>query len=261
MKNTLVIVDPQNDFCDSNGALFIPNADKDCIKISNFIKNNLEKLDSIHISMDSHSCYHIAHPYFWKNKDGEHPKPYTIIRLEDFKNKKWIPYKEELQEKAERYITGLNKRDCYELIIWPLHCLTASWGSCIQKKIFEVSHLWEISSGEDVNYIVKGLNQTTDHYSIVQAEVPDPSDDSTKVNMKFIESLKSSDRIFIAGEALSHCVSNTIRDLSTYIPMNRITLLIDCTSNVEGFEEYGDCFLEEYSFNGLNLAVSTELKL
>ena len=37
-KNCLLIIDPQNDFCDKKGSLFVPGADKDIKRLSKFIE-------------------------------------------------------------------------------------------------------------------------------------------------------------------------------------------------------------------------------
>lgn len=58
-KNRLFIVDPENDFVSSKGALSVFNADKQAEILVNFIDKGGEKLDDIDESLDSHHFLHI----------------------------------------------------------------------------------------------------------------------------------------------------------------------------------------------------------
>ena len=60
-KNVLLIVDPQVDFHDE--ALFRSNnAKNDAKNISLFIANNLDKIDEIYVTMDTHNVSEIHLP-------------------------------------------------------------------------------------------------------------------------------------------------------------------------------------------------------
>lgn len=257
MNTALLIIDPQNDFASPEGTLYVPGATNDCARLGNFIKKNVSEISSIHVSLDCHPCYHIAHPYFWKDLSGNNPAPYTIITYEDMANKVYQPVDESLNKKVEEYLLALDNKGRYSLTIWPPHCLTATWGCCVEKQVYDAIHYWEIENlGKNTNFVRKASNPLTEHYSAIQAEVPDPNDISTRTNFTLIDMLKNVDNILIAGEALSHCVANTIRDLATYIPVSKITLLTDCTSNVTGFEKMGDEFINEFKSKGMNLTTS-----
>ena len=80
----LLIIDPQNDFCteksqiDGNevkGSLFVHRVDKDMDRLSEFINNQGHLLTNIHVTLDSHHVFDIAHPIFWISKDRKHPQP------------------------------------------------------------------------------------------------------------------------------------------------------------------------------------------
>ena len=62
MRIELLIIDPQNDFCDPSGALYVPGADKDMDNVADFILAKKDKLDDIHATLDSHHFIDIAHP-------------------------------------------------------------------------------------------------------------------------------------------------------------------------------------------------------
>ena len=71
----------------------------------------------------------------------------------------------------------------------------------------------------------------------------------------------AADRVLVAGEARSHCVANTVRDLcdaagDPTLP-GRLVLLVDATSDVPGFAEYGETFVRELTARGMRSAVTT----
>lgn len=257
----LLIVDPQNDFCKPGGSMYIKNAENDCQHIADFIRSHLDEIDSIHITMDMHPFYHIAHPIFWKTADGKEPEVNTLITHADFSSGKFRPADSALNKRVEDYLINLETRGRYVLTIWPPHCLLATAGACVEEKLLDAARQWErYKPGRIIDFVTKASNPMTEHYSAIQAEVPDPADPATRINFTLIDKLKNKD-IFVAGEALSHCISHTIRDLCVYIPASRITLLTDCTSNVEGFDDIGNHFLVEYKNKGMKTAISTEVKL
>ncbi|HZO15095.1 MAG TPA: hypothetical protein VFB62_17590, partial [Polyangiaceae bacterium] len=63
-------------------------------------------------------------------------------------------------------------------------------------------------------------------------------------------------------EALSHCLANTVRDVATKFADPRYTeklvLLTDASSNVSGFEHYGDAFLREMTARGMRTSTTTD---
>ncbi|AEE16926.1 hypothetical protein [Treponema brennaborense] len=261
MSVSLLLIDPQNDFCSPDGTLYVPGAEFDCKRIASFIDANSDAIDSIHISLDTHPFYHIAHPVFWKDKNGNQPAPYTMISHTNFAAGEYRPMDESLEKRAEEYLLNLESRGRYTLTVWPPHCLIATPGACVNKDLWNAAHRWELAHpGKSIDYVQKAVNPLTEHYSIVQAEVPDPEDESTRTNFALIDKIKNT-RIIVAGEALSHCVSNTIRDLCVYLPAAQITLLSDCVSNVTGFEYISQEFLEEYGAKGMQTAQSVQLAL
>ena len=112
--------------------------------------------------------------------------------------------------------------------------------------------------------VIKGTNPYTEHYSALQAEVPDPQDPSTQLNMPLLERIAAAYQVVIAGEAGSHCVAYTVRDLFAHLPaenLKRFVLLTDCMSPVSGFEQQHAAFLQEAADHGVLLANSGEFQL
>jgi len=87
-----------------------------------------------------------------------------------------------------------------------------------------------------VDFVTKGSNPWTEHFSAVQAEVPDPADPTTQVNTGFIQTLEEADIVLLAGEAETHCVMNTVNDIANSFSdaayIRKLVWLTDATSPV-----------------------------
>jgi nicotinamidase/pyrazinamidase len=259
MANTLLIIDPQNDFCDTSGSLYVPGADEDCARLSAMVRRLDARLSSIHVTMDTHHVFHIAHPIFWVDREGNHPAPYTIITSSLVRDGVWRASVPQYQHYAAEYINTLEKTGKYNLCVWPPHCLIGSRGHDIYEELLKTLIEWENGvPGRIVDYTYKGSNVRTEHYSAIRAEVSDAADPGSRTNFALIERLKTADNILIAGEALSHCVANTVRDLITCIPADKLIVLTDVSSNVPGFEALGKEFMDEVTRQGVRLMASTE---
>ena len=129
------------------------------------------------------------------------------------------------------------------------------------QELLEALWKWEESNYAMVDYVTKGSNFMTEHYSAVQADVPDPEDPNTHLNENLIEILKTADEIIWTGEALSHCVANTIRDIANNFGeenIKKMVLLTDATSNVTGFEQMGEDFMKEMTGRGMRTSTTVE---
>jgi nicotinamidase/pyrazinamidase len=257
----LLIIDPQVDFCDPQGALYVLGAENDMSRLAAMIRRVSQKLDDIHVTLDSHHWIHIAHPIFWQDSEGRHPAAFTRISKTDVEREVWIATKPELRERALEYVRTLAANHRYELTIWPPHCLIGSAGHCVYPGLYAALREWE-ERFAFVDYVFKGSNVMTEHYSAVQADVPDPADPSTQLNTRLIEALKTADVIGVAGEALTHCVANTVRDIAANFAddglIPKMVLLTDASSSIPGFEEVASGFLKEMTGRGLRLSTTTE---
>lgn len=261
MKNVhLLSIDPQNDFCDPNGALYVPGADDDMKRLAHLITRLKDKLEDIHVTLDSHHFIHVAHPVFWKNSQGDHPAPFTLISVDDVEQGVWSATNPGYQQRAAEYVKTLSANGRYVLCIWPPHCLIGSWGHNIYPEVFQAMLEWEKQFAL-TNTVTKGSNPFTEHYSAVQADVPDGEDSTTMLNTDLINTLQKADVILITGEALSHCVANTIRDIANNFGdenIKKFVLLEDTCSNVTGFENLGEEFVKEMTSRGMKVTTSTD---
>ena len=245
MNTAILLIDMQHDFCSPEGSLYVEGAQEDCARVAQFLRNNIEKIDTIHMSMDCHQYFHIAHQSFWKTANGGEVPTLTTITHSDFEEGKYVPVIDSLRPRVEEYLLALESQGRYQLTIWPMHCLIGTKGFSLDEKVWQAANEWEKSRvGNSIDFIIKSRNPLTEHYSAIHAEVPDPFDTTTRTNFQFIEKLQHTDRIIVAGEALSHCVANTLRDLYIYIPPQKFSLITDGTSTIPEFYKNAHNFVE-----------------
>lgn len=261
-KTHLVIIDPQVDFCDPTGSLFVSGADTDMQRLGTFIDRVRDKLTAIHITLDSHHLLDIAHPVFWKDKDGANLNPFTIVSNAEVENGTYYTTLPSWQKRAAAYVKSLEDNKRYPLCIWPPHCLIGSRGASVVDPVMDAVLRWEEAKRKPVNFVTKGSNPWTEHYSAVQADVPDPQDPSTQINTPFIQVIEDADEILVAGEASSHCLANTVRDIANNFAsdsyVNKLTYLEDASSPVPTFEQFEKDFVDEMTAKGMKINKTTE---
>lgn len=251
MKNSLLIIDPQNDFADKKGSLSVLNADLDMWRVARFIHDNASSIHNIHVTLDSHHLVHIAHPIYWSNEHGENPKPFTVITSKDVEAKTWIPR----DGRALDYLRQLEVSGKYPHVIWPPHCLMGSWGHGIFPCLFESILAWE-AEFKIADMIAKGSHAHTEMFSVIRAEVPLDSAPETQTNVKLLNDLASADRIYVGGIAGSHCVANSVRHVAELggDTIKKMVLLRDTISPVPGFEKLQEDFIKEMLERGMQIS-------
>ncbi len=279
-KVNLLVIDPQNDFCDipddflpkrevngklevaSRPALPVAGAHQDMLNLADFINRVGRRLNDIQITLDSHNIVDIAHPIWWVDQAGNSPNPFTVISVDDVVKGVWRARNPAYQAKSLDYVKALATNGRYVLVIWPEHCIISTWGHNVHYAVADAVTQWARQEFATPYYVTKGSNIFTEHYSAVQAEVPDAGDDSTMFNHPFVTQVDACDLILVAGEALSHCVANTVRDMMknfTKESIEKMVILADCTSNVTGFEQLGEDFLTEFTQAGGKVMTTHEV--
>jgi nicotinamidase-related amidase len=262
------------------GALYVPGAHEDMLRVAAMIDRIADKLDDIHVTLDSHHLVDIAHPIFLVDSKGKHPDPFTIVSASDVKNGLWRTTQPAFQNRKtmesafpdkprdglEEYVQALETNGRYPLCVWPAHTLIASWGYSVHPTLYKSLQKWEESFAM-VDYVTKGSNFWTEHYSAVQADVPDPDDAGTMLNMDLIETLEDADIILLAGEARSHCLANTVTDIANNFgedSIKKMVLLKDATTDVPDppgttmFTDMGVAFVSDLTGRGMQVSTTTE---
>lgn len=235
-KTMLLIIDMQNDFMEQIGELPIRGSKGDIERLTKWIYKNIEGISQIMCSLDTHAINQIFYSCWWKNKTGQNPDPYTKITYQDVINENWIPLYE--TEKSLEYIKSLYKNGKKELIIWPYHCLDGSIGANLEGQLTKMIYFHSAFHNTAPTFIRKGSDPCTEMYGIIKGE----DNSSHTENIQVLENIKIFDNIYIAGEASSHCVLETIKQILEYFEnensvYQKINILEDCMSPVTGFEE------------------------
>jgi nicotinamidase-related amidase len=185
--------------------------------------------------LDSHDAIAIFHPSFWADSEGNEPAPYTLIAPEDVRSGKWRVQAKENEAPALRTLAVIEEKGLGGVMVWPAHCVVSTWGHQISENSLQGAlQTWREKTGRPVRYIFKGENPYTDQFSIFEGL--DDGYPETKFNEALFRELSSFDSVTFAGEALTHCVGESIL---SYV--NRgggkgqtVSLLADCTSLVAG---------------------------
>ncbi len=270
----LFIIDPEDSFCNpvvggDSGELYIPGAEKDIDRLSDLIDRMVYDISDITVTLDSHHELDVAHPMFWKDKKGKSPDPFTIIIHEDVVSGKWIPFNptmpsppfKNLLERMIDYTKQLRDNDRYALCIWPPHCRIGTPGCTIMPRLRKSLRNWKVKRHGMVNFVTKGSNWLTEHYSAVRADVPDPGDSTTQLNSRLIDPLERADIIPVSGQAKNFCVAETVRDVAAEFgpdSVKKLLLLEDTCSDVPGFEHLGEKFIKDMTALGMQITKSTD---
>lgn len=275
---TLLIIDPQIDFCQPpgdplsplgagiGGALYVGGAENDMARLATMMRAHGDKIDNLRVTLDSHQRVHVAHPICWQDRNGNHPAPFTFISLADIKSGVWRATNPALQKRFTRYLEQLEANKRYPLIIWNPHCLIGTLGTAVLPVIRDA--IYDSFEGQHrlVDWVTKGSFFGSEHYGVVKADVPDPSVPETQVNTRLVQALQESDDVLVAGEALSHCVANSVRDIAELFgpqQVSKIVLLTDATSPVGNppgttlFTDMADAFVKEMTAKGMRTSTTT----
>lgn len=231
-KIALLIIDAQKDFCSPTGSLFVPGSVEDNERLSQWILSNKDSIAYIGCTLDSHQINDIAHPGYWRDKDGNHPNPFTAITVNDVKNGTWSAVK---PQHAIDYLQALQDQGEYVHVIWPEHCLIGTVGHAIDDNINQALQAWS-RGGKSIQYVTKGTHPDTEHFGAFEAQVPIDNMPMTQYNLQLQKTLENYDVVYLAGQAQSHCVANTLKQVVRKAPnlAKKFVILTDAMSDVPG---------------------------
>ena len=258
---------------------------EDNIRLCQFIYRNLPHISKIACTLDTHTAMQIFHEIFWINDAGEHPTPLqTLITKADIEAGRWrvnpaisesVTGKSDqyawLEAYGQHYVEVLTADGKYPLTIWPYHAMLGGIGHAVVSAVDEACFFHTIARKSQVHYETKGQNPLTENYSVLRPEVLNDADGKpiAEKNTVFLQMLLGYDRVIIAGQAKSHCVTWTISDLLTEIQQTdialakKIYLVEDLTSpvvvpGVVDYTEPADAAFAEFSEAGMHIVQSTE---
>lgn len=196
----------------------------------------------IMVTLDTHQFVDIGHPIWWTDDRKEQPKPFTVITRKDMEEGKWKTARDEDQDWSFNYVKKLEENKRFQHTIWPYHCIIGTPGHGIVPSLNKALEWWARENSREVTFVWKGTNPKAEMYSAFKADVEVPGADETKLNKQLLDRLYKQDNIVICGEASSHCVLYSLKDMIDYFDTKggkspSITMLNDCASPVTGYEK------------------------
>lgn len=262
----LLVIDPQNDFLDIDGAtLPVPGANADMQRLADWLTTHSAQVQSITVTLDSHASVGVERTSFWQDAAGGPVAPFTLITAADLQAGTYAPRHAERRDEVLSYLQALEAGGQRKLVVWPVHCVVGTWGHNIHSGLAAAIANWEAQSGRVCDKVLKGQHPLTEQYSAFRAEVPRDDDARTQLNKTLLQRLAGAGgetTLLVAGEALSHCVAASVDDMLAHMPAARIrrtVLLRECMSPVPGFEEAGQAFLQRAEGQGLKALTFAEL--
>lgn len=232
----LVLVDVQHDFVDPTGTLAVPGAQDDVARLLAWFYANAGEITHVYASLDTHLPYQIFFGGWWIDpRTGAHPEPFTAISAEDVEREVWAPVTHAAW--SREYVAALRRQAKKDLMIWPHHTMEGTLGHMLAAPLSEALAWHSAARSTRPTYLGKGRTPRTEFYGIFGAEVPDPDEPVSLLNTALLDEVMSYDRVYLAGEAKSHCVLETVRQVVGRYGdrpdvLERLHVLGDCMSAV-----------------------------
>jgi nicotinamidase-related amidase len=227
-------IDAQIGFCTPGASLFVPGAVEDTQRTIEWLYRNVDKVTEVVFSLDTHRVFQIFHPAFWVDADGNHPAPFTSITTKDVEASRWRP----IARVAEclEYVQKLEASGKYVLTIWPFHTLLGGVSHALVPALMEAAIFHALVRRAPTVFETKGMHEMTENYSVLSPEVETLGSERVGAfNDALFERLMTFDRVYVFGQAKSHCVLSTLRDLQRRMDpklLGKIWILEDATSPV-----------------------------
>jgi nicotinamidase-related amidase len=230
-------IDCQIGFSTPGASLFVPGAVEDTSRTIEWLYKNLDRITQVAFSLDTHRMFQIFHPAWWIDEDGNNPSPFTNISLADVREGKWKPIAHPAE--CHEYVKQLEKAGKYVLTVWPYHTLLGGVSHALVPALMEAAMFHAVVRQAQTHFETKGTHAMTENYSVLAPEVRELGGKSVGTfNVAFFKMLMEFDRVYVFGQAKSHCVLSTLRDMQQHIAgtdpslMDKIYILEDATSPV-----------------------------
>jgi len=131
----------------------------------------------------------------------------------------------------------------------------------VHKPLLDVLQEWAVYKARTINWYFKGQNNRAEMYSALKAEVEVEGDMTTSLDRDLINTLAKHTKVVCCGEAMSHCVNWSTRDLLSGWQDSRKGDLIrweDCASPVSGFEGVAQSFVDDMRKAGVTVCKAAE---
>jgi nicotinamidase-related amidase len=223
-------VDCQVAFCTPGASLFVPGAVEDTRRTIEWLYRNLDRLTTLFFTLDTHSVHQIFHPAAWLDSEGRHPPPFSVITTRDVREGRYRPaLRDEAfpdpREAALEYCARLEAGGRYLLTIWPYHALLGGASHALVPALMEASLYHAVARAADPVFEIKGRARFTENYSALSPEVRELQGRPVGAfNAALYQALLGYHRVYVFGQAKSHCVKETLEDVLRASGGDRATL-------------------------------------
>jgi nicotinamidase-related amidase len=267
-------IDVQVGFCTPGASLFVPGAVEDTQRTVEWLYRNLDKVSGLFFSMDTHRVFQIFHPAWWVDAQGRHPAPLTPIFHDDVRSGKWAAVHH--PRESLEYVKKLEATGKYVLTVWPYHTLLGGLSHALVPAMMEAALFHAAARKHQTHFETKGTHALTENYSVLSPEVTELSGQVVgSFNTPFFKLLMEYDRVYVFGQAKSHCVLSTINDLKQHVLatdpklVEKIWILEDAMSPVPAppinplpahldFPKLADAALEEWRRAGMKIVKTSD---
>ncbi len=224
--------------------------------------------------MDTHRIFQIFHPSFWMDDQGKPPAPFTAIAYDDVRAGRWTPIAHPAA--CLEYVKKLEATGKYSLTIWPFHTLLGGLSHALVPALMEAAIFHAVARTHQTHFETKGTHAMTENYSVLSPEVQELGGQSVGAfNAPFFQMLMDYDRIYVFGQAKSHCVLSTLNDLRDHITkvdpklLDKVWVLEDAMSPVPApplsplppaldFPRIADRAIEDFRKSGMRIVKTTD---
>ena len=267
-------IDCQVGFSTPGASLFVPGAVEDTSRTIAWLYGNLGKITSLHFSLDTHTVFQIFHPSWWIGKDGENPAPFSTISYEDVRDGVWRATSHPAE--SLEYTKRLAAEGRYVLTVWPYHTLLGGLSHALVPALMEAAIFHAIAREKPTHFETKGMHSLTENYSVLSPEVLELGGAPVGTfNAALFERLMAYDRVYVFGQAKSHCVLSTLRDMQKHAEraapalLDKIYILSDAMSPVPApplsplppaldFPRIADRAMEDFARAGMHVVTTKD---
>jgi nicotinamidase-related amidase len=209
-------IDCQVGFCTPGASLFVPGAVEDMQRTLVWLYRNLDKLTGLLFSLDTHRVFQIFHPAWWRDRHGQPPAPFTPITYAEVRNGTWTPVAH--HQECLEYCQKLEVSGKYALTIWPYHVLLGGMSHTLVPALMEATIFHSLVRQQQAHFEIKGMHTLSENYSVLSPEVQELGGKTIGgFNEALFSMLLEYDRVYVFGQAKSHCVRSTLYDMRDHL--------------------------------------------
>lgn len=235
----LIIINPQNDYCDVRGSLYQLNNEQTVSNIIQLLKNDGNKFNRVCVVLDTHLPHHISFNTSWVDGDNQCLKPYSILNNNFVVN--GIQYNSAYSQKIyHNAVKSYYLNNKISFMVWPPHCIFGTWGHNLNSQLFQT--LSELNC--PVWYYGIGRCATEEQYDCIGHD---------EVN-KTIYTIGDIDDFYVCGFMKSHHIYETVKKLimlNTAEQNKHIYVINDCCTSLSRYQNNTDSNFEKLAIHKL----------